>query len=65
MKYISTRGQAPVRDFAGVRGGAVTPFLLAEVLRATEGRSLRANLSLLESNARLAGEVAVALSATP
>ncbi|MBK7907489.1 MAG: pseudouridine-5'-phosphate glycosidase [Gemmatimonadetes bacterium] len=50
---------------AGVRGGAVTPFLLAEVLRATEGRSLRANLSLLESNARLAGEVAVALSATP
>ena len=49
----------------GVRGGAVTPFLLAEVLRATEGRSLRANLSLLESNARLAGEVAVALSATP
>ncbi len=48
---------------AGVRGGAVTPFLLAEVERATEGRSLTANLALLESNAALAAQVAVALSA--
>lgn len=50
---------------SGVRGGALTPFLLAEVMRVTEGRSLLANLSLLESNARLAGEVATVLSATP
>jgi pseudouridine-5'-phosphate glycosidase len=48
-----------------VRGGAVTPFLLAAVEQATKGGSLRANLALLEANARLAGEVAVALSAPP
>lgn len=45
----------------GVRGGAVTPFLLAAVDRATGGRSLGANLALLESNSRLGGEIAVAL----
>ena len=50
---------------AGVRGAALTPFLLAAVERATGGRSLAANLALLEANARLAGEVAVALAAAP
>ena len=45
-----------------VRGAAVTPFLLAAVERATAGRSLGANLALLEANAALAAEVAVALS---
>ena len=48
---------------AGVRGGAVTPFLLAAVERATAGRSLAANIALLESNARLAGEISAALAA--
>ncbi|MBX3132084.1 MAG: pseudouridine-5'-phosphate glycosidase [Gemmatimonadaceae bacterium] len=47
----------------GVRGAAVTPFLLQRVQQATGGRSLSANLALLESNAALAGEVAVALAA--
>lgn len=55
---------AQARD-AGVRGAAVTPFLLAAVERATEGRSRVANLALLEQNATLAGEIAVALSASP
>jgi pseudouridine-5'-phosphate glycosidase len=50
-------------DSAGVRGGAVTPFLLAAVERATAGRSLAANIALLESNARLAGEISAALAA--
>jgi pseudouridine-5'-phosphate glycosidase len=49
---------------AGIRGAAVTPFLLAAVERATEGRSLRANLGLLEANAALAAEIAVALGAS-
>ena len=44
----------------GVRGAAVTPFLLAAVLDASGGRSLAANLALLEANAALAAEVAVA-----
>ncbi|MGZ8603903.1 MAG: pseudouridine-5'-phosphate glycosidase [Actinomycetota bacterium] len=43
-----------------VRGKAVTPFLLACLAERTHGRSLEANLALLESNARLAGEVASA-----
>lgn len=43
---------------SGISGAAVTPFLLAAVERATEGRSLRTNLGLLEANAQLAGEVA-------
>lgn len=47
---------------AGVRGAAVTPFLLAAVDRATGGRTLRANLALLEANAALAAEIAVALA---
>ncbi len=50
---------------AGVRGAAVTPFLLAAVERVTGGRSLLANVALLEANAGLAAEVAVALAATP
>ena len=48
---------------SGVRGGAVTPFLLAAVERATGGRSVATNLALLEENARLAGQVAVAIRA--
>ena len=46
----------------GVRGAAVTPFLLAAVERATEGRSLAANLGLLEENAFLAGAIATELA---
>lgn len=45
----------------GVRGAAVTPALLAAVERATGGRSLAANLALLEANAGLAADIAVAL----
>lgn len=48
---------------AGVRGAALTPWLLAAVERATGGSSVRANIALLESNARLAAEIAVAVSA--
>jgi pseudouridine-5'-phosphate glycosidase len=47
----------------GVRGAAVTPFLLAAVERATGGKSLRTNLALLEENAFLAGAIAVELAA--
>lgn len=46
---------------AGIRGPGTTPFLLAAVERRTEGRSLRANVALLESNAALAARIAVAL----
>ena len=49
----------------GVRGAATTPFLLGAVLEATAGRSLSANLGLLEENARLAGRIALALTGSP
>jgi pseudouridine-5'-phosphate glycosidase len=48
----------------GVRGKAVTPFLLEAVARATAGRARLANLALLERNAAVAGEIARALAAT-
>jgi pseudouridine-5'-phosphate glycosidase len=48
---------------SAIHGAALTPFLLAAVLKATEGRSLWANLGLLEENATLAGAIAVALAA--
>jgi pseudouridylate synthase len=48
---------------SGVTGKAVTPFLLRALAEETGGRSLEANLVLLEDNARLAAEVALAISA--
>jgi pseudouridylate synthase len=42
----------------GIRGAAVTPYLLAAVTRLTGGTSLAANLALLEQNAALAAEIA-------
>jgi pseudouridine-5'-phosphate glycosidase len=46
----------------GVSGQAVTPFVLAHLHRESEGRTEAANKALVAQNARLAGEVAVALS---
>lgn len=47
---------------AGVRGAAVTPYLLAQLGEATFGRTLRANVALLRNNAGVAAAVAVALA---
>jgi len=46
-------------EAAGVRGKALTPFLLAEIARVTGGRSVAANRALALANARLAAELAV------
>ncbi len=43
----------------GVRGAALTPFLLSRLATLTKGKSLRANQALIVANAKLAGEVAV------
>jgi len=43
---------------AGVRGQAVTPFLLAAVAEETQGESMRTNIALLRQNARIAAQVA-------
>ena len=46
----------------GISGKAVTPFLLAEIFEITEGRSLATNIALVKNNARLAAEIAIALT---
>ncbi len=48
---------------AGITGKAVTPFLLDAIWKRTDGRSLTTNIALVKSNARLAAEIATALSA--
>jgi pseudouridine-5'-phosphate glycosidase len=45
-------------DEEQVAAKAVTPFLLARIFELTRGRSLKANIALIENNARLAGEIA-------
>jgi len=47
---------------AGISGAALTPYLLAGLGEASSGRTLRANIALLRSNARVAASVAVALA---
>jgi pseudouridine-5'-phosphate glycosidase len=46
----------------GIVGKAVTPFLLASIFEITGGRSLTTNIALVENNARLAAQIAVALA---
>jgi pseudouridine-5'-phosphate glycosidase len=55
--------EVALRDAAaqGVRGKAVTPFLLARVAELTRGESQAANLALLENNAKMAAEIAAVL----
>jgi len=45
----------------GIGGQALTPFLLQRVNELTGGKSMRANLSLLLGNARLAAQIAKAM----
>lgn len=45
---------------SGASAKAVTPFLLGEILKITEGRSLKTNIALVKNNARLAAAIAVA-----
>lgn len=45
-----------------IHGQALTPFLLQRVSELTGKRSMRANISLLLNNARLAGQIAVAMA---
>lgn len=47
---------------AGIRGPAVTPFVLAHIADATGGDAVRANLALAANNAAVAAQLAVALA---
>ena len=46
----------------GVHGKETTPFLLKAIVAATQGKSLTANIALVENNARLAAAIAKAYS---
>lgn len=47
-------------DEHGIKGPAITPFLMKAVGKATEGRTVKANMSVLISTAALAGRLATA-----
>ena len=49
-------------DWKGIAGPALTPFLLTQMAERSGGATLRANIGLLENNARVAGEIARAVS---
>lgn len=49
-------------DTRGVAGKELTPFLLNELSQKSGGKTLAANVALLENNARVAAEIAKALN---
>jgi pseudouridylate synthase len=59
-KYISA-AQANANE-QGVSGKAVTPYLLKRIFELTGGASLKANIALVENNARVAARIAVELA---
>ena len=56
-------GALAAAEEAGVRGKAVTPFVLDHLHRASDGATLSVNVRLVLRNAELAGRIAAALSA--
>lgn len=66
---IPAAGLAPViaqaqqeAEAQGIKGKAVTPFLLQRIFELTKGRSLEANIALVLNNARLAAAIAREIS---
>ena len=47
---------------AQVSGKAITPFLLAQIVEASAGKALAANLALVRNNAQAAADIATALA---
>ena len=52
-------------ETALVRGPALTPWLLARIAELTGGASVRANTALIVNDARVAGQLALALAVAP
>jgi pseudouridylate synthase len=48
-------------EWKGITGPALTPFLLSQMAERSGGSTLRANVALLENNARVAAEIARAV----
>jgi pseudouridine-5'-phosphate glycosidase len=62
--FIAANIEAALRDAAaaGIAGKATTPYLLQRIFELTDGKSLAANIALVENNARVAAEIAIALA---
>jgi len=66
-KAIEARIEEAIKgaEREGVSRKELTPFLLKRIFELTEGKSLVANIALVENNAAVAAEIAVALSRLP
>jgi pseudouridine-5'-phosphate glycosidase len=49
-------------DEQNISGKSITPFLLTQMAEKSNGKTLAANIALLENNARIAAQIAVQLS---
>jgi pseudouridylate synthase len=58
----ATQEATKLAETRGIRGKAVTPFLLSEMKEITAGKSLQTNRALLVNNASIAAQIAVSLS---
>jgi pseudouridine-5'-phosphate glycosidase len=65
LAYISEMIERALADahVAGISGKATTPYLLKRIFELTDGKSLVSNIALVKNNARVAAEIAVALTA--
>ena len=48
-------------DERGIKGKALTPFLLSRIVDISEGKALSANIELVKNNARVAARIAKAM----
>jgi pseudouridine-5'-phosphate glycosidase len=58
----ATQEATRLAETRGIRGKAVTPFLLSQMKEITAGKSLQTNCALLVNNASIAAQIAVSLA---
>ena len=57
LQLVLTTALADAKS-EGIMGPALTPFLLSRMAQRSGGATLRANIALLENNARVAAQIA-------
>lgn len=61
LQYVLAKALVQAEQ-KGINGRELTPFLLSHMAEHSDGSTLRANIALLENNARVAAGIALALS---
>jgi len=63
-EYIETKIQNALKKMnkENIQGKDVTPYLLSQIEKETSGKSLLANIALIENNAKLSAQIAVEYS---